>query len=358
MKADAAYLHWTIIGWVIISVIVALMIYGISGIIFPFIFGFFIAYALEPTVSNLQKVGISRSLGTFMMLISFLIIFGSILFVLIPFLTVELVSVAGSLPEYAKRIYAHVLPYMESFSSYIGAEETDKTQQKDTNYLTSLLSWGLTFTEHLLTNTLAIVNLLSLIIITPVVAFFLLRDWPHLKTKMKDFLSRKQLRAFTDLVEEINTTLGSYVRGQSIVCLIMALVYSLALWAVGLKYAIAVGILSGLLSFIPFVGALIGITVGLGFALSQFDTWIPVLMVGGVFAVGITIEGHFLSPQLVGRRVGLHPVWVLFALLAAGNFFGFLGLLIAVPMAAIIGVLVRFAMDRYSEDYLPLADIK
>jgi len=343
--------------WIIAGGIIALAMYSISGIFLPFVAGSFIAYAMHPTVTRMGYWGIHRGLAALLMLLSFFSIIGTTMFILIPFITAELVSLAGSVPAYGQRLLAFVLPILEDLTLLVSPESLADIQTKASASLSSVFEWSLKFLAGLLGNTLALANLISLIVITPVVAFYLLRDWPLLLAQVTSLLPRQQAPTILDLAEQVNQTLGGYIRGQSQVCLILAAIYSLGLWAVGLDYAFTIGIVTGLLSFIPYVGMLIGVFVGLGVAFGQFDSWAPITMVGVVFAIGNTIEGQFLAPNLVGGRIGLHPVWVIFALLAGGSLLGFIGLLLALPIAAIIGVLVRYAIARYLKSPLYLGDV-
>lgn len=338
--------------WIIAATIAAVAMYSISNIFLPFIMGLFIAYTMHPMVTKMGQWGIGRSLSTLTLLIGFFLLIGSTLFVLIPFIIRELVVLAGALPEYSNRLFEAMAPHMEILSDYIGAVNFSELQAKASSYTENIFSWGLKFMASLLTNALAIANLITLIVITPVVAFYMLRDWPALLEQIKRLLPHQQAPTIIALAQKINDTLGGYVRGQSVVCLILAIMYSLGLWLVGLDYAVTIGFITGLFSFIPFVGMLIGVLAGMGVALSQFDTWLPIVMVGVVFGVGNLIEGQLLSPNLIGGRIGLHPVWIIFALLAGGSLLGFIGMLLALPTAAIIGVLVRYSVDQYLQSSL------
>jgi predicted PurR-regulated permease PerM len=353
MTINAAY--WP---WIILASTLALAMYCISGIFLPFVSGLFIAYAMHPMVSRIQDLGVRRSIATVVLLLSFFLVLGALLFVLIPFIAVELVSLAGSLPSYGHRAFSWLLPYLETFSSMMESDNFVDLQAKASSYLGEMFSWALTFVAKLLSNTLALANLIMLIVITPVVAFYMLRDWPLLLEQVSKLLPRKQVSTVLYLATQINNTLGSYVRGQALVCLILAVIYSIGLWAVGLKYAFALGVVTGLLSFIPYVGVVIGMVAGMGIAFSQFDSWASIMLVVAVFVSGNVIEGQVLSPNLVGGRIGLHPVWVIFALLAGGSLLGFIGMLLALPTAAIVGVLVRFVIARYLESPLYFGEVE
>jgi predicted PurR-regulated permease PerM len=200
---------------------------------------------------------------------------------------------------------------------------------------------------NLVQSSVAIANLLSLIFITPVVTFYLLRDWDRIVTKIDALLPRQHAAVIRAQGRAIDTTLAGFARGQATVCIILATYYATALMIAGLPFGLAVGMVAGLLTFIPYLGAIGGFVIAMAIALVNFDSWSGVIAVAAIFGVGQVVEGNVLTPKLVGDRVGLHPVWVIFALLAGGTLFGFLGLLLAVPTAAGIGVLVRFALSRY-----------
>ena len=223
--------------WIIAAIIVGFMIYSISGILLPFIAGTFVAYAMHPAVCKMQNFKINRSLATLTLILSFFLILAGLLFFLIPFIKDELMKLAVSLPEYGQRLMSTVLPYIDILTKYLDDDAGD-LRSKATGYIGGMLSWGLHVLARLLTNTLALANLISLIVITPIVAFYLLRDWPIMLESITKILPRQQKATIIDLASKINATLGGYVRGQSLVCIIQVFVYSIGLWLVGLDYAI------------------------------------------------------------------------------------------------------------------------
>jgi predicted PurR-regulated permease PerM len=193
----------------------------------------------------------------------------------------------------------------------------------------------------------AVLSVISLIVITPVVSFFLLRDWDHIVARVDGWLPRAHVETIREQARLVDQTQAGFVRGQMLVCLIVGSYYATALTVVGLEFGIIVGLVTGLMLFIPYVGMLTGFAVSMGLAFAQFDSAQSILLVAVVFVVGQPLEGVFLTPKLVGDRVGLHPVWILFALLTGAALFGFVGVLLAVPTAAVIGVGMRFAIGRY-----------
>jgi predicted PurR-regulated permease PerM len=192
-----------------------------------------------------------------------------------------------------------------------------------------------------------------LVVITPVVAFYLIYDWHRMLHTVDNWIPRHQRATVHQLAHEIDAAIAGFVRGQTAVCLILGSFYALALTLAGLNFGLLIGLISGLITFIPYVGSMTGLVLGSGVAIAQFwPEWTPVVTVIGIFLFGQFVEGYLLAPKLVGENVGLHPVWVIFALLAFGYLFGFVGLLVAVPMAATIGVLTRFALRRYRQSVL------
>jgi predicted PurR-regulated permease PerM len=192
------------------------------------------------------------------------------------------------------------------------------------------------------------VNLLSLLVVTPIVAFYLLTDWDRMVARVDSWLPRQHVETLRGLAREMNDAMAGFIRGQAVVCLLLGLFYAVGLSLAGLNFGLLIGLAAGILSFIPYVGSFVGFVLSIGIAIVQFwPNWIHIAVVVAIFAAGQFMEGNFLSPKLVGNRVGLHPVWLMFALFAFGYLFGFAGLLMAVPLAAATGVLTRFALRKY-----------
>ena len=223
--------------------------------------------------------------------------------------------------------------------------------QQDFQALVRQLSGFVTsFVSSLWTSSLAVVNFLSLFVVTPVVAFYLLLDWDRMIDKTDALVPRQHVATVRRLAREIDRSVAGFVRGQGSVCLILGTYYAVGLTLVGLNFGLLIGFFAGVISFVPYVGSAVGLVIALGVALVQFSPdWVWVAAAAGVFFSGQFIEGNILQPKLVGASVGLHPVWLMFALFAFGAIFGFVGLLIAVPAAAAVGVLVRFALQKYLE---------
>ena len=210
-----------------------------------------------------------------------------------------------------------------------------------------LVKWSTKMLSGVIDGGAAIADLLSLILITPLVAFYLLRDWDLIVEKVYDWFPIKHKATLQEQLSEIDKKLAAFVRGQGTVCLILASYYAITLTMAGLEFGVVIGVFAGLISFVPFVGAVFGGLLSIGLAYLQFEAWTNIIIIAGIFILGQILEGYILTPKFIGEAVGLHPVWVIFSLLAGGALFGFLGVLLALPMAAIVGVLFRFCIDRY-----------
>ncbi len=333
--------------WLIAFAVFVLLLIVLRSILLPFVAGMAIAYMLDPICDQLERWGMSRLGATVVVTALFALIIVVVLVSLAPLLLQEISDFLASLPDLAKRAQARLLPLYETFRLRFDLPALSDLSGMAQSRLGSAVSWLARAFQELLGQGLALANLLSLIFITPVVTFYLLRDWDLLVRRIDDLLPRPHLQVIRMQFSEVDRTLAGFARGQSMVCLTLGAYYATALALVGLPFGIVVGLLAGVLTFIPYVGAMTGFVTGIAIALAQFSDWTHIALVAGVFLVGQVLEGNFLTPKLVGDRVGLHPVWIIFALLAGGTLFGFLGLLLAVPTAAAIGVLVRFAIGQY-----------
>lgn len=313
----------------------------------PFLTGLLVAYAMNPAVSRFEKWGFSRTLSTTFMIFSFFLLIGLLLFIAIPFIQAELLYLASRIPQYGDRILTAVKPLIDEVSHYIEPTDIEKLRSLASSYLVDVVTWGVKFLTKVLTSSLALANLISLIVITPITAFYFLRDWKKIIEAIDNWLPRPYEPTVKKLFIEINSTIGSFARGQALVCISLALYYSVMLTIIGLDFSIVVGLVIGVMAFIPYVGAIIGLLLSMGIAFAQYTEWSSIGLVGVIFVVGQTIEAYIFVPYLVGDRIGLHPVWVLFALLAGGFLYGFVGILFALPIAAAIGVLVRHGLEFY-----------
>jgi len=280
-------------------------------------------------------------------LLLFLLLIVLILLLVLPIIESQTFELVGRLPTFVAEVRGEIETLIARLQEQLSPGDVEKLRQVIGERLADLATWIGTVLRNLLTNGIALANLLSLIFVTPVVAFFLLRDWPKILARIDSWLPREHAETIRGQARLIDERLAGFLRGQLTLCLALAVYYALALTLVGLDFGLVIGILIGCLAFLPYIGAGIGFTLAMLLAMTEFPDWHHVLYTALVFFVGWFIEGNFLVPRLVGPQVHLHPVSVIFALLAFGSLFGILGVVIAVPMAAIIGVLVRFALAQY-----------
>lgn len=318
-----------------------------SAVLLPFIVGFAIAYFLDPVVEKLGALRLNRTLATSVVLILFFLIFGITLVLLLPVLERQFVDFTAKVPELLSAAQEKFAMLVSRLSQELSPQDVERIKGAAGGFAGDALKLIGQVIGKIWSGGLAVFNLLSLIFITPIVAFYILRDWPVIVETIDSWLPRDHAPTIRKLVVEADEMISGFVRGMGVVCLVLASFYGMALSLTGLDFGLVIGISAGLISFIPFVGALLGFLAAVGMALVQYSDWGHIAIVAGVFVVGQILEGNVLTPKLVGDRIRLHPVWIIFALLAGGSVAGFVGMLVAVPVAAVIGVLVRFATGRY-----------
>jgi predicted PurR-regulated permease PerM len=340
------------------QIIFWLLTFGISlgflwvfrSILLPFVAGITLAYFLDPVADFLERLGLSRVIATALIVISFILIFIFCLAIFLPLLVNQATAFAQHIPTLVARLQKLVMSTeIEWLRNIIGGDETS-LQATINNVLGKSIGWLTTVLTQLWSSGMALVNIISLLIVTPVVAFYMLLDWDKIVVKIDNWLPRNYQPTIRIIISDINKAVAGFVRGQGTLCLILGLFYGLSLTLVGLNFGLLIGLFAGLISFIPYIGSITGLVISIGVALVQFwPDWIPVAVIAGIFIFGQFVEGNILQPKLVGKSVGLHPVWLMFALFAFGSLFGFTGLLIAVPAAAAVGVIVRFGLKQYLE---------
>jgi predicted PurR-regulated permease PerM len=324
-----------------------LLVYLLSAILLPFVAGSAIAYFLDPVVRWLERRRVPRTIATVLVLALFAAAVVLILALLVPLVQIQAAQLARRVPSLVADARQRLDQLMQLAQQQLAPEDVAKLRDALGSSIGDLAGWVARLIQGLLTGGLALANLLSLVFVTPVVAFFLLRDWERIVSRVDSWLPRAELATIREQARLVDATLAGFVRGQLLVCLCVGIYYAAALSLVRLDFGLIIGTLAGILTFIPYVGFATGFTLALSLALIQFGTSSGLLKVIGVFALGQVLESNVLGPKLVGERIHLHPVWVIFALLAFGSVFGFLGVLLALPAAAVIGVLMRFALGRY-----------
>ena len=326
-----------------------------SAILMPFVVAAGLAYFLDPAVTRLERVGLRRSLGTFLVLITAILVAALFILLLYPVIAAQAAALVGNLPNYiktAQKIFGHLI---EVAQLRLGPGlVSQKLRDIAANQAGTIVSFFGTAATHIIGSGFAVVNILTLLIITPIVTFYFLRDWPSIIRHVDTWLPRPYEAVIRAQAIEVNRILAAWIRGQAICCLVLALVYAVGLTIVGLEQGLVVGLAAGFLSFIPYVGTLFGAVTAILLSLSQEPGWHSVLSVVAVFAFGQALNDYVIQPRFLGDRVGLPAVWVIFSLFAGGTAFGFLGVMLAVPVTATLGVLARFWLRRYLRSALYL----
>jgi predicted PurR-regulated permease PerM len=338
-----------------LAVVAWLALQLFASILLPFVAAAGIAYVLDPATSRLTRAGVPRGLAALLMIVA--VLAAALLFALLlyPVILSQLGLLIGRVPEYVMLLQGWARETLTHLQERFGSQVVDdKLRDLVGGQAGAMLSFLASALSRVIGGGFALFNVVSLIVVTPVVAFYLLRDWPGVVARVDSWLPRRYAEVIRAQVREVDRILSAWVRGQALCCLILALFYAAALSLVGLDLGLIVGLAAGVLSFIPYVGSITGGLASIGLALAQFPGWHGVIMVCVVLVVGQILEGYVIYPRFLGDRVELPAVWVIFALFAGGAAFGFLGIMLAVPIAATIGVLCRFWLRRYLSSQLYL----
>ena len=334
--------------WGIATAVFLVLMWLLGDQILPFVLGGAIAYFLDPVADRLERMGASRAVAVAIITLVALMIFAIMALLVIPTLVQQAVNLFNVAPQVFKNLQGFLT---DRFPEIVDNESVLRQSLQSVGE--TIQSKGGQLLESVLTSAASVINVVVLLVIVPVVAFYLLYDWDRMVAEVDTLLPRDHAPVIRRLAREIDATLASFIRGMGTVCVILGTYYAVALMAVGLQFGLVVGAIAGLITFIPYVGALVGGALAIGLALFQFwGDWISIGLVAGIFMLGQVIEGNILTPKLVGDSVGLHPVWLIFALSVFGALFGFVGMLVAVPVAAAIGVLARFAISQYKDSPL------
>jgi len=341
-----------IVFWLAIFAIIVLLLWLLRDILLPFVAGLAIAYLLAPVTDRLESVGVNRLIAALSIICLVVMMIVVLILLVAPVLGGQLSSFIDNIPGYVTRLQSLLSdPSRPWIQKILGASfNADKSLG---DLMSQGVGWLTAFLKSLWSDGRALVSLFSLVVVTPVVAFYLIYDWHRMIKTADSWVPLQQRETVRQLAREIDAAIAGFVRGQSAVCLILGSFYAVALTVSGLNFGLLIGLISGVITFIPYVGSMTGLILALGVAVAQFwPEYSSILVVLGIFLAGQFLEGNLLAPKLVGESVGLHPVWLIFALLAFGYLFGFVGLLVAVPLAATIGVLARFSLQRYRESAL------
>jgi predicted PurR-regulated permease PerM len=370
-RAEEFRFAWHFGFWALILTATILLIWLLSGILLPFAAGIALGYLLDPVADRLQRVGFSRLGAALLMLIVFALIFGLVVVLLVPVLTHQLTALIGALPGYIAKLPQFASDLSSRATEGYGAQVLDwlglsggfssaDVQKTVGDLVGQGLQWLAAFARSLLSGGTALLGILSLLVVMPVVAFYMLLDWDRMIATLDTLIPPRNRTDVHAIARDIDRALAGFVRGQSLVCLFLGLWYGIGLSLIHLNFGLLIGLSAGVLSFIPYVGSLTALILSAIVAIVQgWPEWKLLLLTLAIVLSGQFLEGNILSPKLVGSSVGLHPVWVIFALLAFGALFGFTGLIMAVPVAAAAGVILRYLVRRYkaSELYLESADV-
>lgn len=329
--------------WSIAAAVFLFLLWLLSSALLPFVLGGAIAYILDPIADWLERCGFSRVWATVTITIVAILVFVLVTLLVLPVLIEQMIGLVDTIPK-----------LLGDFRDFLVSRFPDLLDG-ESELSQSLASVATTFQSQfgdvlngVLTSAAGALNIALLVFLVPVITFYLLIDWDRMVAEIDKLLPRDQAPILRQLASDINKMLASFIRGQGLVGLILGTYYAISLMLIGLNFGLIVGAVAGLVTFIPYVGALVGGVLALGLALYQFwGEWIWVGGVAGIFFFGQFVEGNILTPKLVGGSIGLHPVWLIFALSAFGSLFGFVGMLVAVPVAAAIGVVARFGLERY-----------
>lgn len=321
-----------------------------NSILTPFVLGAIIAYLLNPLVKFFARESIPRWLSSGGILLLFIFFLLVVFALVIPPLTRQAINLAAALPGYAEQVSQYLSPYVAWVQSRLSDTPAEDLPTLLKDNIGKLFTGAGGVLVGIKAGGAAAASAITTLVLTPLVAFFMMKDWPRITRWVSDLYPRQYETMIKDLLRQIDRKMAGFIRGQLLVAFFLGLGYAIALTVAGLNYGFLIGILAGVLSIIPLVGSTVGLLTSVIVAYIQTGgEWGYVAVIAGIFIVGQIIEGNILSPKLLGDNVGMHPLWILFALLAGGSLFGIVGMLIAVPVAAIIGVLVTFFIQQYKK---------
>jgi predicted PurR-regulated permease PerM len=342
--------------WTVAFVVFVALVIMFKSVLFPFVLGALLAYLLNPTVNWLSRKNMKRQTAVLLILGTFIVFFSALLAIVVPILLREAAGFIKDAPSYGERVWAMVQPMIAMLQEKIGynftGQITEQIQTAVQDNIGQTLGVGKNMATGLISSIAiggqAIAGFIAILFLTPIVAFFMMNDWPRITAWVSGLIPRHSEQTVHGLLSQIDVKIAGFIRGQLTVCFILGMMYGVALTVAGLNYGFFIGLATGVLCIIPYAGTALGFGIGLVVAFLQTDgdlTYIGII--AAIFAVGQFIEGNFITPKLIGDKVGLHPLWIIFALLAGGSLSGLVGMLLAVPVAAIISVLVSFAISKY-----------
>lgn len=343
--------------WAGVCVLLLIFLWALQGVLLPFVLGLAIAYLLSPIVANLGQKGVNRTLASVLILSTFVLILCVIVLAVGPVLYKEVAEFSRDLPEYIDQLESKLGPYIDQLRSFMGQKQEEGFSGLG-QYAGGAAEASKVVLGGLVAGGAAIGGFFSLLVLTPIIAFFMMRDWPQIVNWIEGLVPVSYKETIMDLLSQIDRKISGFVRGQILVAVILGVFYALACSIAGLKYGLVIGLIAGVLNIIPMLGSITGFVLGVSVAYVQTGELSFVAIIAGIFLFGQVVEGNFLTPKLVGDRVGLHPLWVFFALMAGGALLGITGMLIAVPVVAIFGVLIGFAIEQYKKSGFYSGEVK
>src|SRR5712692_566030 len=331
--------------WLVTFFLAAALLWLLHDILLPFVAGAALAYVLAPLADRLERLGLNRTIAALLLVTMVVVVLLALTLLLVPLLLQHGTLLINRIPGYFKRIQELIVDPSSPWLHWLGSGDSSKAMSE---IVSQSATWLLSFAYSLWTGGKALVSFASVLIVMPVVTFYLICDWHPMIEIVDGWVPVRQRETVRQLAHEIDAAIGGFLRGQVGVCLVLGGYYAIELLLVGLDFALLIGLIAGLITFVPYIGSMTGLLIAASVALAQFwPDWKRIAVVVAIFLVGQFVEGNIVSPKFVGERVGLHPVWMIFAMFAFGYLFGFVGLLLAVPLAAAIAVLFHFGMRQY-----------
>ena len=336
--------------WAVVAVVFFVALWYLGSVMLPFLVGGAVAYFMDPIADRLQRLGVSRLAATALITLSAFLLVVLLVLAVIPVLVQQLTALINAAPQISARLEAFLVSRFPELTDSTSVMRTTLAQIAQ-----AVQARGGELAQSLIASVFSVVSWLLFIVVVPVVAFYLLMDWDRMVAEIDALLPRDHAPVIRQLAQEIDAALAGFVRGQVTVCLTLAVYYASTLMLAGLQFGLIIGAIAGAITVVPFIGAMVGGALGIGLAFYQFwGNWVAIGTIAAIFGFGQFMEGNVLTPRLVGKSIGVHPVWLIFALSIFGAIFGFVGLLVAVPLSATIGVLARFGIAHYRQSHLYL----
>ena len=334
--------------WLAIIVVLGFVVWLLSPVLMPFVVGGMLAYMGDPLADRLERWQLSRTLAVSIVFVIMLLVVAGILLLLVPLVERQVVRLINNLPRYVAWMREVAFPWLQvHLHLQPGSFDVDSIIKALQSHMGSVSGIVATAVAKVSKSGFGIVLWLTNLVLIPVVTFYLLRDWDVMVARLDSMLPRRQRPTIVRLTRESNQVLGAFVRGQLLVMVALGIIYGVGLALIGLSVGPLIGMIAGLLSFVPYLGFIIGLVAALIAVMVQYGDWLHLGLLAIVFTIGQMMEGYVLVPKLVGDKIGLHPVAVMFAVMAGGYLFGFIGILLALPAAAVIMVLLRYGYERY-----------